>query len=202
MERSEPEAWAGPWNRRDVLRVGSIALAAGAWPGLGTSAARAAARQPAATAESVILLWMAGGVTHIDSFDPKPDAPEEVRGTLGTIDTRLPGVRIAESMPEMARQVHRVILVRSYSHDSNEHFLSQAYTLSGRKVAMPQILTEPNVGSVVSFLQGPRQGLPGYVAVPGITRPGPPPHNLFVAGWLGEAYLPFAVGGEPSEPDF
>ena len=63
-------------------------------------------------------------------------------------------------------------------------------------------MTEPNVGSVVSYLQGPRSGLPGYVAVPGITRPGPPPHNLFVAGWLGEAYLPFAVGGEPSEPDF
>ena len=63
-------------------------------------------------------------------------------------------------------------------------------------------MTEPNVGSVVSYLQGPRSGLPGYVAVPGITRPGPPPHNLFVAGWLGEAYLPFGVGGEPSEPDF
>jgi hypothetical protein len=67
---------------------------------------------------------------------------------------------------------------------------------------MAQIMTEPNVGSVVSYLQGPRGGLPGYVAVPGIARPGPPPHNLFVAGWLGEAHLPFAVGGEPSEPDF
>src|SRR4051794_2231474 len=145
---------------------------------------------------------MAGGVTHIDSFDPKPDAPEEVRGTLGTIDTRLPGVRFAESMPEMARQAHRVSLVRSFSHDSNDHFLSQAYALSGRKVTMAQIQTEPNVGSVVSYLKGPRHGLPGYVAVPGITRPGPPPHNLFVAGWLGEAYLPFSVGGEPAQPDF
>ena len=56
------------------------------------------------------MLWMAGGVTHIDSFDPKPDAPEEVRGTLGTIDTRLPGVRFAESMPELAKQAHRIAL--------------------------------------------------------------------------------------------
>jgi hypothetical protein len=150
----------------------------------------------------VIVLWMAGGVTHIDSFDPKPDAPEEVRGTLGTIATRLPGVRFTECMLEMARQAHRIALVRSYSHDSNDHFLSQAYALSGRKVLPTQITTEPNVGSVVSYLQGPRSGLPGYIAVPGITRPGPPPHNLFVAGWLGEAYLPLAVGGEPSEPDF
>jgi hypothetical protein len=145
---------------------------------------------------------MAGGVTHIDSFDPKPDAPEEVRGTLGTIDTRLAGVRFTECMPAMAGQAHRIALVRSYSHDSNDHFLSQAYALSGRKVLPTQIMTEPNVGSVVSYLRGPRSGLPGYIAVPGITRPGPPPHNLFVAGWLGEAYLPLAVGGEPSEPDF
>src|SRR5262249_26057399 len=70
------------------------------------------------------------------------------------------------------------------------------------KVLPTQITTEPNVGSVVSHLHGPRSGLPGYIAVPGITRPGPPPHNLFVAGWLGEAYLPLAVGGEPAEPDF
>ena len=190
----------GLWNRRELLRVGSIGLAAGVWPG--ATAAIAAAGKPRATAESVILLWMAGGVTHIDSFDPKPGAPEEVRGTLGTIDTRLPGVRFTESMPEMAKQAHRLALIRSYSHDSNDHFLSQAYALSGRKVLPTQIMTEPNVGSVVSYLQGPRSGLPGYVAVPGITRPGPPPHNLFVAGWLGEAYLPFGVGGEPTRAGF
>jgi len=192
----------GLWSRRELLRVGSIGLAAGVWPGAAVAANTRSASTRRATADSVILLWMAGGVTHIDSFDPKPSAPEEVRGTLGTIDTRLPGVRFAESMPELARQAHRITLVRSYSHDSNDHFLSQAYALSGRKVLPTQIMTEPNVGSVVSYLQGPRGGLPGYVAVPGITRPGPPPHNLFVAGWLGEAYLPFGVGGEPNEPDF
>src|SRR4051794_12864573 len=211
MERSEPIAatggeglapWPGLWSRRDLLRVGSIGLAASVWPGASPSAAVTSASARPATAESVIVLWMAGGVTHIDSFDPKPDAPESVRGTLGTIATRLPGVRFAESMPEMARQAHRLALLRSYSHDSNDHFLSQAYALSGRKVGMTQIATEPNVGSVVSYLQGPRDGLPGYVTVPGTTRPGPPPHNLFVAGWLGEAYNPFSVGGEPREPDF
>ena len=65
-------------------------------------------------------------------------------------------------------------------------------------------MTEPNVGSVVSYLQEtPAERVAGVMSpVPGITRPGPPPHNLFVGGWLGEAYLPFGVGGEPSEPDF
>ena len=194
--------WSGLWNRRDLLRVGSIGLAAGAWPGASAETAAVTSAPTRATAESVIVLWMAGGVTHIDSFDPKPEAPESVRGTLGAIATRLPGVRFAESMPELARQAHRLSLVRSYSHDSNDHFLSQAYALSGRKVGMTQVDTEPNVGSVVSYLKGPRRGLPGYVAVPGITRPGPPPRNLFVGGWLGESFAPFAVGGEPREPDF
>ena len=185
-----------PWNRRDVLRVGAAGVAASAWP------TDACAEEPSATARSVIFLWMAGGVTHIDSFDPKPDAPEVVRGTLGTIDTALPGVRFTEVMPGLARQAHHLTLLRSYSHDNNDHFQSQAYALSGRKVPMAQIQTEPNIGSVVSYLRGPRADLPGYITVPGITRPGPPPHNLFVAGWLGEAYAPFPVGGEPKEPDF
>src|SRR5690606_469660 len=64
------------------------------------------------------------------------------------------------------------------------------------------LFSEPNIGAVVSYLQGPRNGLPGYIAVPGITRPGPPPHNLFVGGWLGSQHAPFCVGGVPDEPDF
>ena len=188
-------------TRRDVLRVGSLAVGATAWPGMSLAQARASDRA-GAPAQSVIVLWMAGGVTHLDSFDPKPDAPEVVRGTLAAIDTTLPGVRFAESMPNMARVAHRISLVRSFSHDNNDHFQSQAYALSGRKVTMSQITTEPNVGSIVSHLLGPRASLPGYVTVPGTTRPGPPPHNLFVGGWLGEAFAPFAVGGEPAEADF
>src|SRR5436309_1838355 len=82
------------WNRRDVLRVGALGLASAALP------ARAAGTT--ASARSVVVLWMAGGVTHHDSFDPKPEAPEEIRGTLGTIDTRIPGVRFTEVMPRMA----------------------------------------------------------------------------------------------------
>lgn len=145
---------------------------------------------------------MAGGVTHHDSLDPKPESPEEIRGTLSPIATTLPGVQFAESCPKLARLADKLCLVRSFSHDSNDHFLSQAYCLSGRKVTMQQITSEPNIGSIVSYLQGPRNGLPGYIAVPGITRPGPPPTNEFVGGWLGGQYGPFCVGGEPAQPDF
>jgi hypothetical protein len=189
----------GPWppcTRRDVLRVGSLSVAASVCP------AAMVAGEPSGKARSVILLWMAGGVTHIDSLDPKPDAPQEIRGTLGTIRTALTGICFSEVMTALAAVAGELAVLRSYSHDSNDHFLSQAYALSGRKVPMAEVTTTPNVGSIVCHLLGPRDGLPGYIAVPGTTRPGPPPHNLFAAGWLGEQYAPFAVGSMPAERDF
>ena len=93
-------------------------------------------------------------------------------------------------------------MLRSFSHDSNDHLISQVYTLSGHKVNMTQLYSEPNIGSLVWRLQGPRNGLPGYIAVPGITRPGPPPYNFFVGGWLGSQFAPYCLGGLPAEPDF
>ena len=185
----------GMLGRRDLLRIGGLGLAASALP-------RPLKAAPSATADSVIVIWMAGGVTQFESFDPKPDAPEEIRGTLGTIPTAIPGVRFTEVMPGMARVLDRLTLVRSFSHDDNDHFLSQAWALSGRKVGMDRITTEPNLGAVVSKLLGPRGGWPGYVAVPGAARPGPPPHNLFGGGWLGAQYAPFCTGGIPRELDF
>jgi len=194
-----------PWKtflaRRDFLRVGALGVAGSLLPaGLMQGSTRSVA--PAARARSVIVLWMGGGVTHIDSFDPKPDAPEEIRGTLHTIPTCISGVRFSEVMPCLARQLRHVALVRSFSHDSNDHFLSQAHMLSGRRVTQAQITTEPNVGAIVSKLHGARAGFPGYIAVPGTMRPGPPPTNLFTGGWLGRQYAPFATGGTPRNEDF
>jgi hypothetical protein len=188
----------GLLNRRDALRLGAITVAGSLVPAALTNAA-ATGR---AKATSVIYLWMAGGVTHIDSFDPKPQAPVEVRGVLEDIATNLPGVRFCETLPKLAAIADQLAIVRNYSHDSDDHLLSQVFTLSGRKVDATRLFTEPNIGSIVSHLQGPRGGLPGYIAVPGITRPGPPPHNLFVGGWLGSQYVPYAIGGLPEQPDF
>lgn len=181
-------------SRRDLFRAAGVGVASSAIP-------FATATQPA-KAKSVILLWMAGGVTHIDSFDPKPDAPEEIRGTLGTLKTTLPGVRFTEVLPHLSRQTDRLALIRTFASGNDDHFLSQAMALSGRPVTPLQIDTEPNVGAVVSRLHGPRAGFPGYIAVPGTTRPGPPPRNLFVGGWLGQQYAPFPTGGKAKNEDF
>src|SRR5262249_30397317 len=137
--------WLVPMQRRNLLKIGTFLLSAGALPGLFrplvAQAAGLAEPPPAPNgkARSVIFLWMGGGVTHIDSFDPKPEAPEEIRGTLSPIATSLPGVQFSESCPELAKIAHKIALVRSFSHDNNDHLLSQAYTLSGRKVPMSQI---------------------------------------------------------------
>ncbi len=193
-----PAGLEGLVSRRDLLKVGGLTVGASALP-----ASLAAARRPSAgQAKSVIMLWMAGGVTHIDSFDPKPEAPVEVRGTLTDIPTSMPGVRFCETLPALSRIAHKLAILRSYSHDSNDHLRSQAYTLSGRKVTATQLFSEPNIGSIISHLQGPSNGLPGYIAIPGITRPGPPPNNLFVSGWLGSEHRPYCLGGLPLEPDF
>jgi uncharacterized protein (DUF1501 family) len=190
-------SWHGLLHRRDMLKIGSLGVAATLLPdGLRADS------QHRASADSVILLNMMGGLTHIDSFDPKPDAPEEIRGTNGTIQTALPGVRFGEVMPCMARATQHFALLRSYSHDSNDHLLSQVYGLSGRKVTMAQLMTEPNIGSIVAHLHGPRAGFPGYIAIPGTTRPGPPPYALFTGGWLGRQYDPFCSGGRPRNDDF
>jgi hypothetical protein len=191
-------------NRRDVLRVGSVSVAATLVPSAMLPVAKGEGSHSASfgKAKSVIYLWMGGGVTHLESFDPKPEAPEEIRGTLAAIDTKLPGVQFAEACPNLAKIADQLAVVRSFSHDSNDHLLSQAYTLSGKKVTMAQLFAEPNIGSIIWHLQGSRNGLPGYIAVPGITRPGPPPYALFVGGWLGDQYAPFCVGGQPEQPDF
>jgi hypothetical protein len=191
--------WSGLLNRRDLLRLGSLGIAASLLPADVSSAASSVSRH---SARSVIFLWLAGGVTHLESFDPKPEAPEEIRGTLATIQTPLPGVRFTEVMPHLARQLPRLALVRSFSHDSNDHFLSQAHVLSGRRVTQAQITTEPNIGAIVAKLHGPRAGFPPYIAVPGTMRPGPPPTNLFTGGWLGRQYGPFGTGGTPRNEDF
>lgn len=192
-------------SRRDLVRVGSVSFAGSVLGGLGlreSSAAGRSAPQVDGKARQVLFLWMGGGVTHIDSFDPKPLAPETIRGTLSTIATALPGVHFTEAAPNLAKIADDLCLLRSFSHDSNDHLLSQVYTLSGRKVNRTELFKHPNIGSIFSYLFGPRNGLPGYIAVPGVTRPGPPPHNLFVGGWLGNRFAPFAVGGQPEQPDF
>ena len=191
-----------PLPRRDFIRIGGVTLAASALDLLGTTAASSSLKKIKGAADQVLFLWLPGGVTHHESFDPKPDAPTEIRGDIKPIETNVRGMRFAEVMPEMAKQADKIALIRSYRSGNDDHFLAQAFALSGKTNLPGGILSEPNFGCIVSHQLGGTGGLPAYIAVPGTTRPGPPNTNEFVPAWLGAKHAPFCTGGEPRKKDF
>jgi hypothetical protein len=191
---------AQPLTRRTFLESAALA-------GLGLHTGRGSAA-PARRIRSCILLFYYGGPSHIDSLDPKPDAPAEVRGGYRTIATRVPGVRICEHLPRLARLVDRVALVRSLHHPMRNHNSAAAQTLTGRTPAGgdQELLSDdprglPTLGSAVTYALGSRAHALPYVALPYtlynvVQLPGQSP------GLLGGAYDRFQVDRDPSAPDF
>jgi hypothetical protein len=187
-------------DRRQFFRIAGVTLAVSAADLLAGAQVSPPTLPP--TADSVLFLWLPGGVTHHESFDPKPDAPQEIRGDITPINSNVRGIRFAEVLPELAKHMDKLALIRSYKSGNDDHFLAQAFALSGRNAVPNGILSEPNFGSIIWQQRGATGGLPGYIAVPGSTRPGPPNTNMFVPAWLGAKYAPFATGGEPRKQDF
>jgi hypothetical protein len=188
-----------------------LAQAAISGLGLGLPLTAAAAARPAAARggiRSCILLFYYGGPSHLDTFDPKPDAPAEVRGEYRTIATAVPGVRVCEHLPRTARLMNRLALLRSLHHPMRNHNSAAAEALTGRTPAGgdQELLRDdprglPTLGSAVSYALGPRAGVLPYVALPYtlynvVQLPGQSP------GLLGGAYDRFQVEGDPGGPDF
>lgn len=193
------------FRRRDALRIGGVSLAATAWELFGQRGqvqAKPAAETSLATADSVLFLWLPGGVTHHESFDPKPESPYEIHGDIQAINTNVPGVQFADPMPHLAQHMDKMAVVRSFAAGTNDHFDGQAYALSGHNFLPNGILSEPNFGAIISQQLGTTGDLPPYIAVPGTTAPGPPNTNLFVSAWLGQKYSPFCTQGDPWKSDF
>ncbi|MBX9626396.1 MAG: DUF1501 domain-containing protein [Gemmataceae bacterium] len=166
--------------RRDVLRVGALGFA-----GLTLAdVLRARAASDAARGKSVIMVWLRGGASHLDSLDPKPDAPAEVRGEFGTIPTALPGVRVCEHLPLTARMMDKLAVIRGIkSVDIGDH--TPHYILTG----FPDRGTRPVFGSVASRLGRPAGGLPAYVSL--MYEP-PKLYDTEGPTYLGPAHRPFA----------
>jgi hypothetical protein len=183
-------------NRRTFLRVGSLALGGLTLPGL--LKLRAAGGQSAAGAKkSVILIWQAGGPSHLDMYDLKPDAPAEVRGEFKPIDTNVPGIRIGEHLPLQARIFDKLAVVRSAYHTNAGHGMGSQWMLTGYQ---PTIEVNDNIypscGSVVARMKGPNEpGLPAYVNLPRVL-------SLGKAAYLGASYNPFAPDSNPNNPNF
>src|SRR3989440_3399555 len=161
---SKRNGFCNGWSRRDFIRVGSLTPLGLSLGGLLASEKLAAAAPKGPRAKSVILVYLGGGLSHHDSFDPKPDAPEEIRGKYKAIDTNVVGLKVGELLPKMARTMDKVCLVRSGSHENDHHETATNWVMSGRFGSA--FGDYPSMGAVVAHETGFAGMLPPYVAVP------------------------------------
>jgi len=184
---------SGPSTRRHFLRVGTLALG-----GLGLNHFLAAADQSKVSDTSVILFWMWGGPSQLETYDMKPDAPVEYRGPFRPIQTDVPGIEICELFPLQAKRARRFSLVRSLHHTMSSHNDGSIEVLTGKTplTADPTstaVSAHPDFGMITSKARGARgDGLPNYIGIPQqpfMTRP----------AYLGVGYKGFDAGNPAAE---
>ncbi len=193
-------------TRRSFLRTGVIGgLTLPQFLSLKARASQSAT-SPVPANRSVILFWLSGGPGHMETYDPKPDAPSGFRGPFGAIRTNMPGVHFGELMPEQARLMDKLAIVRTVRHGSGDHTKGNHWMLTGFEgpafnAPDNTVQRRPAMGSVVARLRSNRtQGLPPYIAVPHL-RGGT--DNLFhYATYLGGGANPFIVESDPNEAKY
>jgi len=172
-------------RRRDFLQVGALGLG-----GLSLSSylrlAEAGEVNPQSKGKAGILIYLTGGPSHMDTFDLKPEAPEEYRGEFRPIKTNVPGVEISEHLPKLAGQADKFAILRGVSHTLAAHQLGRMYLNTGNR-PLPS-LAFPGYASVVAKEFAAADNLPKSVAVPNALHP---------AGYLGVRYSPLSTGGTP-----
>ncbi len=212
MSHSQPSVSSrcpGPWNqtgsRRSILQMGLAGFATLSLPGI----LRLRAQQSAYGAETsgsgrektaVIMVWQPGGCSHIDSYDPKPNSAAEYRGPFSPIDTKVPGLKLTELLPRHAAIADKFTVLRSMRQTAGGHPAGSMQLLSGdpdtRDKPKPRLPDWMTVANYMRAQAGPRQSpLPAYVGIN-------PPLEYNGPAYLGEAYSPFTVNGDPNAPSF
>ena len=196
----------GGLSRREALRMGGLSLFGMGLDGL-FRAEEAQAGPRRAKAKSVVLFYLFGGPSLQETFDPKPDAPSEFRGEFGSVRTSVPGVHFCEHLPRMARWMNRSTLIRSATHEQNDHSAGLLYTLTGSPAAnvvsdVPILPTQsPGMSATVEFMaREERRAIPASIWMPcppgwGQKFPRPGPYG----GFLGRRYDPFFPACELEE---
>ncbi len=189
-------------TRRHALRVGATGLFAGfTLPRLLQLEAQAASATRA-RAKSCIFLFLEGGPPHQDMWDPKPEAPVEIRGPFAPIPTNVPGTFVTDQLPLCAKIADKYTILRSHSHRDNGHSTGYHYVMTGRRAnfadgdnPIPNNDYYPSLGSVVSRELGSRGTVPAYIALPHPMQAGGP-------GFYGAEHAPFIIESDPTQPDF
>lgn len=184
-------------TRREFLRIGTFGLG-------GLSLARALELYGSAPlnvkftkkrAKTAILIWLDGGASHIDTFDGKPGAPPEIRGSWNSINTPVPGVHFGEGMERLAAELPNFALIRSLNSDAGEHEIARHFMLTG--YPLTPALEYPSFGSVASnFIK--ESPFPPYVAISQI-----PEHTKQLgSGFLASEHAPFLIDSNPARPEY
>ena len=187
-------------SRREFLYVGlvgGLGLTLGNYLGLGAQQARGEIKgydSKEGKAKSVIHIFLPGGISAQESFDPKPFAPIEYRGPMGTIKTKLDGELFGEMLPNIAGIADKLTIVRSMTHGEAAHERGTHNMFTGYRPS--PAVQYPSMGSVVSHEFGPRNNLPPYVCVPSV------PNVYAESGYLSSAYGPFSLGADPANGNF
>ena len=178
--------------RRNLLQAGVV----GAWGLNLATMLELDAREPSTTkGKNAIFIFLTGGQSHIDTWDMKPEAGE-MKGEFNSIETNLPGLRVCEHMPYLAKQADKYTVVRSITHTQGAHSPGQRYLQTGN-IKIPS-MEFPDYGAVISRELRSPQGVPQYVLLPS----GGSNSANYSAGYLGVSYGPFTALGDPNEADY
>jgi hypothetical protein len=192
-------------SRRDSLVLGLGGLISGGLVGALRASQANGGEHPATEvirkqADACILIWMDGGPSHYETFDPKPEAPVEIRGQFGAIATQTPGIHFSQPMKRLAAISDDLAVVRSIRHDQGNHGAGNHYMMTGAPPRIPVgcgafVSFHPSLGSVVSHQIGAPHGIPAYFSIPNMSRSGGP-------NFLGAKYAPFVVPDDPNRSSF
>lgn len=190
-------------TRRSLLRIGAPAIGltlADLLKAESRAVADSGQARSAASRKSIIVFWTDGGLSQQDTWDPKPDAPAEYRGSFRPIATKVPGITVSEGIPHQARVMEHLAIVRSVHHDNGIHAPSSHWMQTGYfgPTLARNAPQKPSFGSVISRSLGTRQPpMPAYVTIPKSEAFG-----YQGAVYLGKAHNPFEVGGDPNAEGF
>lgn len=203
------------FDRRHFLRVGvsgvvgTILPAAGV---VGMAADRSASGTSQGRAKSVLIVLLSGGPSQLDTWDPKPGAPAEIRGEFSSIQTTIPGVAICEHMPRLARQTDRWSIVRTLAHKEHNHLLATHVALTGRPTPLPRGGSDldrvesrndfPNYAAALDFVRPRQDGIPSGVSLPNYLIEGPLTWPGQHAGFLGTRHDPWQINHDPNDAGF
>lgn len=198
------ESYCDGLTRRNFLQLGVAGVASVSLADVMRAKAQSAEMGATKKDTAVILLWLDGGPSHIDTYDMKPGAPPEIRGMWRPIKTNVPGIEITEMFPQQAKVADKFSIIRSLYHNDGDHFGGAHRMLTGRGGATGANTAQksPGLGAIVAKVCGARKPeMPPYIAAPLASSVGLRP-GYFGGGYLGSQYSPFETEGDPNSPNF